>query len=171
MRQTRFISILIVLTILLSISPKVAAAHGNSGTPTPPPIPKIAQLSGEAFKNAMVIDEIKYRPVLVPPGSKHLYRIRGTDIFVEISAEELIEVTSESRTLASSATYTQVCGINIYSRGGYMLVAALRNRANVTYYTGYTLAPARFNWMDMYNTRSYSLFTKWKKKSIMLNAV
>ena len=89
-----------------------------------------------------------------------LYRLRGSNIYLEISGENLIQSPQVSTLSMSSATYTQECGINVILHG--LMFAKLRNRANVTYYSGYTLPPARFNWMDLRGTRTTSIFAKWK---------
>ncbi len=159
MNKTKLISISLTLVLIFSSIPKAAQAHRSADPPPPPPNPRTAPFSDQELKSALVIDHINDRPILVPPGGKQIYRVQGTDIYVEVSGMDLKNVPVKSVTSIRPDTYTQVCGVNIY-RGG-MLMAELRNRASVTYYTRYTLAPARFNWMDMRGTRTTSIFAQW----------
>ena len=155
--------LLVLLVLSLFISPIQARAGGKPKTPPPHLTPKstpITPLPTGALKGAILIDSINDRPVLVPPGGTQLYRLRGSDIYIEISGENLVQAPLEATLAGGSVTYTQECGINVIMSG--LGFAKLRNRANVTYFSGYTLAPARFNWMDMRGTRTTSIFAKWK---------
>jgi len=163
MRKPSLVLILISLVLSTLSSPVQAKADGKPETPPPHSGPKTTPISPDpigAQKDAILIDNINQRPVLVAPGSKQLYRLRGTKVYLEVTAENLKQPALRSNTLASATTYTQECGINVIMYG--IMFAKLRNRANVTYYTGYTMAPARFNWMDMRGTRTTSIFAKWK---------
>ena len=155
--------LLILPVLVLFSSPIQARAGGKLKTPPPQRTPKttpITPLPTAARKDAILIDSINNRPVLVPPGGTQLYRLRGSDIYLEISGENLIQAPLESTLSGGSVTYTQECGINVIMYG--LGFAKLRNRVNVTYFSGYTLAPARFNWMDMRGTKTTSIFAKWK---------
>ncbi len=160
MYKTRILALSIAFVLVFSITPRTTEAQANTDTPPPPSTSKTAPLTEEELKNALVIDNINNRSALVPPGGSQLYRLQGTVIYIKVLAEELIDSSQDSEASTKGATYTQVCGIDVYKSG--LLMAYLRNRANVYYYTGYTLAPARFNWMDMYGTRSVSIFATWK---------
>jgi hypothetical protein len=163
MEKPRYLFLVNLLVLILFISPIQARAGGKPKTPPPQRTPKptpITPLPTGAFKDAILIDSINNRPVLVPPGGTQLYRLRGSDIYLEISGENLIQAPLESILAGGSVTYTQECGVNVIMYG--LGFAKLRNRVNVTYFSGYTLAPARFNWMDMRGTKTTSIFAKWK---------
>lgn len=156
MRKTRF---LILLVLLFTLIPKAAEAGIYPVPPPPHSIPKTAPFSEKELINAIFIKDINDRPVLVPPGGNQLYWVQGTDILVEVSGKDLKKLPKKTSSSIRPDTFLQVCGVNIYRAG--MLMGELRNRASVTYYTRYTLAPARFNWMDLRGTRTTSIFARW----------
>ena len=123
---------------------------------SPPPPDR---LTPQEMARAIVINTANQRPVEVGIGEQVVYRIRGTDTYLKVSGGRETGRNGSASPILASATYTQVCGVNVYAAG--LPVAELRNRANVTYFTGVTAAPARFNWMDMRGTRTLSILFTW----------
>jgi len=104
------------------------------------------------------------RTIPVGPGGSIVYALEGLkDVYLEVIHE--VEPNRQrprglAARLSGQATYTQSCGVNVYAAG--MLMARLRNRANVTYFLGITTSPAKFNWMDMSGTRTFSILASWR---------
>jgi hypothetical protein len=121
--------------------------------------PPADDLTPEEMAQAIVIDHPNDRRQEVEIGEDVTYRIRNTDTFLRVFGETATGRAGMPAPVPGSVTYTQVCGVNVYLAG--LRVAELRNRANVTYFTGQTRAPARFNWMDMKGTRTLSLLFTW----------
>jgi hypothetical protein len=129
---------------------------------TPPP-PGLLPLSQEEMATALPLRDINARDILVGPGAEVVYRLDGDEgIYIKVVHEVLkgSRPPGLASPLIGSVTYTQVCGVNVYAAG--MLLAHLRNRASVTYYLGITTSPARFNWMDMSGTKTFSLLASWR---------
>ena len=150
--SSRLRSTILALSIALSLA-QPALAQGSR-----PP-----DLSPKELASAVEISNINARTVPVGQGERVVYHIAGSDTYVVVSADPASPVRGPYAGLglhSLASTFTQTCGINIYK--GPLLAAILRNRANVTYYTGATRAPARFNWMDMKGPISSPIFYPWQ---------
>ncbi|MEX2029676.1 MAG: hypothetical protein WD906_01715 [Anaerolineales bacterium] len=118
-------------------------------------------LTPQEMARAIVIDAPNRRTREVRDGENVVYRVRGTDTYLRITASRESGRAGHPAPVLASVTYTQVCGINVYLSG--LPIAQLRNRANVTYFTGQTRAPARFNWADMRGTQTLSMAHTWSQ--------
>ena len=140
----------------------VAFLPSPPAKPTPPPNP--GGLTQDKVAHAIPLADPNDRTIPVGPGGSIVYFLEGLeDVYLEV----IHEVEPNRRRpcglaapLSGPATYTQTCGVNVYAAG--MLMARLRNRANVTYFLGITTSPARFNWMDMYGTKTFSILASWR---------
>jgi hypothetical protein len=147
--------------------------------------PPVDPLTQDEMKNAIQIADPNVRSTLVGPGKSVIYRVQGTDIYLEVYNESRslkplsmnFDKFHASRYLGKSSlasfasfrplftwTATQTCGVNVYLIG--LPVAQLRNRANVTYFQATAAkAPAKFNWYDMSGTKTLAIGFSWTNLS------
>lgn len=119
-------------------------------------------LTQEQKDQAIHIQDVNQRFVLLGPGESATYFVEDKDTYLEVEnlSTPLPKVAALMSFRPNQAwTVTQTCGINVYISG--INVAVLRNRANVTYTPSTASAPARFNWYDMNGTQTYVVGFSW----------
>jgi hypothetical protein len=159
--KIKFLSIIVVVTLVLSIGISAAQAQ-RAG-------PEKQQLTSEEMTNAIVVASTTAPR---PGGPGAVYRLASCDpqdqkapcYFTVSGGGNFAKGQQEAAIGPMSSGATLVCGQQIYNGIG-QLAAVFQQNVNVTFWGTYGRSPVTLNWGDLRGTNTYLMSYAWNSLS------
>lgn len=157
MPKVKFVSVIVVVALVLSIGISIVQAQG-SGT-------EKQQLTPEQMANAIGVASPKDAR---SGGPGTIYRLASCDpkdeeapCYFAVTGSSSITKGEQATTLSPmSSGATIVCGMNMYNYLGQW-IAVLQQNVNVTFWGTYGRVPVTLNWGDLRGTKTVGLMYSW----------